>query len=87
MDDVLRPAVELGVASASQSMVLRGPDESEYELKLSDVTRRKRPGVFVKFSLFGGGSASEVSVEAIGGRPIARDDSEDCRSEGPGVAA
>ena len=31
--------------SASQSMVLRGPDESEFELKLGDVPRRKRPGL------------------------------------------
>ena len=28
---------------SSQSMVLRGPDESEYELKLEYVARRKRP--------------------------------------------
>ena len=48
---------------SSQSMVLRGPDESEYELKLS-TSRAENARVFVKFSLFGGAS-SEASVEAI----------------------
>ncbi len=49
---------------SSQSMVLRGPDESEYELKLS-TSRAENARVFVRFSLFGGGSSSEVSVEAM----------------------
>jgi hypothetical protein len=50
--------------SASQSMVLRGPDESEYELKLS-TSRAENARVFVRFSLLGGGTASEASVEAV----------------------
>ena len=49
---------------SSQSMVLRGPDESEYELKLS-TSRAENARVFVKFSLFGGGTSSEVSVEPM----------------------
>lgn len=50
--------------SASQSMVLRGPDESEFELKLS-TSRAENARVFVRFSLLGGGTASEASVEAV----------------------
>jgi hypothetical protein len=49
---------------SSQSMVLRGPDESEYELKLS-TSRAEDARVFVRFSLFGGGTSSEVSVEPM----------------------
>jgi hypothetical protein len=47
---------------SSQSMVLRGPDESEYELKLS-TSRAENGRVFVRFSLLGGGTSSEVSIE------------------------
>ena len=49
---------------SSQSMVLRGPDESEYELKLS-TSRAENARVFVRFSLFGGGTSSEASVEPM----------------------
>jgi hypothetical protein len=49
---------------SSQSMVLRGPDESEYELKLS-TSRGENARVFVKFSLLGGGTSSDGSGESM----------------------
>ena len=61
-----RPAAQTtssGMATQSLSQVLRGPEEQEYELKLT-TSRTENSRVFVRFSLFGSGAPREVSVEA-----------------------
>jgi hypothetical protein len=61
-----RPAAQTGPAASTSaqmlSQVLRGPDDQEYELKLT-TSRAENSRVFVRFSLFGSGTSREVNGE------------------------
>ena len=68
-----RPAAQTGWNASTQtlSQVLRGPEEQEYELKL--MTSRAEGGqVFVRFSLFGGGTSREAGAEALSAAAVSR---------------
>jgi hypothetical protein len=58
-----------GGTSASQ--MLRGPDDSEYELKLF-TSRAEGAQVFVRFTLFGSGTPKELVADAASSSAVSR---------------
>jgi hypothetical protein len=66
-----QPSSAGGMSTQMLSQVLRGPDDQEYELKLT-TSRAESARVFVRFTLFGSGASREIVAEATSASAVSR---------------